>query len=479
MLSRVKRCQTQHGDGRRAVTLAVMGAIFLAAMDVTAVAPAMPRIVGSLGGGVLYAWAFSIYAILSTTTMPLWGRLADRRGRKRVMLSGIGIFLAGSAFSGAAPTMPLFILARGIQGLGAGALLPIAFTIVGDLYDLRERARIQGFLSGVWGVASVIGPLVGGTLVETVGWRWLFYINIPVGLLAGWVIASRLRETGYPKEGAKLDLLGGTLFSGALLLLLSGLKASMPWSAALLAASGAAAACFVLRERSAKSPLFDLSLFRIPVYRAANTSGFFAGAVLLCLSAYLPVYVMNVRSGTAVTSGLMLTPLSFGWVTAATLSGRMLLKYDFRRVVIPGLLVLAMTAFGVSQLGIDTSYALIAVLMFATGLGFGFSFTTFLVAVQEEVEQERRGQATSAVQFFRQIGGALGVAVVEVVFVAQLLDPSLLEAKPKGAYGAVERAALMSGFHHGFLVVAGLALLALLCGVLSPGKRRTGEQDSR
>jgi len=460
------------GRDRRIVTGAVMGAIFLSALDVTAVAPAMPWIVGSLGGGHLYAWAFSVYAVLSTTTTPVFGRISDRRGRKPVILFGVAGFLTGSVMAGFAPTMPFFILGRAVQGLGAGALLTTAFTIVGDLYDLEARARIQGYLSGVWGVASVVGPLLGGSLVDSVGWRWIFFLNVPVGLVTAWVIRTRLKESGYPKGGAKLDLLGGTYFSGAILLLLAGLKLDGSARAAALVGAAGAAVLFVLRERRESEPLFDLTLFRIPVYRSANAAGFFAGAVLLSLSAYLPIYVINVRGGTAVLSGLMLTPLSFGWVIAATLSGRLLLRNDYRRLVLPGLLVLAAATFGVSRFGLETPFPWLGFLMFATGIGCGLSFTTFLVAVQEEVETERRGQATSAVQFFRQIGGALGVAVLELIYVSRLSDTALLEAGPDRIFSAAERGELMDGFGHAFLAAAVLAFLALATGALAGRPRR-------
>jgi EmrB/QacA subfamily drug resistance transporter len=453
------------GRSRTLITAAVMGGIFLAAMDVTAVAPAMPRIVGELGGGELFAWAFSIYALLSTTTTPVFGRLADRRGRKPVMLFGIAVFLIGSVASGAAPSMPFFLVARGIQGVGAGALMTTAFTIVGDLYDLRARARIQGYLSGVWGVASVVGPLVGGSLVMTVGWQWLFYMNVPIGLAAAALVHRHFRESGYPRPGAELDFLGGTFFSGAVLLMLAGLKLEGGAKAAALLAAAGSALVFVWRERSAREPLFDLTLFRIPVFRAANAAGLFAGAVLLSISAYLPVYVMNVRGDSPIVSGLMLTPLSLGWVTAATLSGRLLLRHSFRRIVTPGLALLVLTTLGLSQAGADLSYAIICGLMCIGGIGFGLSFTTFLVAVQEEVGKERLGQATSAVQFFRQIGGALGVAVLEVVYVSKLGAAELLEARPGQVYSELERSQLLDGFGAAFLLAAGLALLALLASV--------------
>ncbi len=230
----------------------------------------------------------------------------------------------------------------------------------------------------------------------------------------------------------------------------------------------------MLRERRAERPLFDLSLFRIPVYRAANAAGFFAGAVLLSLSAYLPVYVMNVRGDGPVISGLMLTPMSFGWVIAATASGRLLPRCSFRRIVLPGLALLVLTTFGISRAGPDLSYVFVCALMFLTGVAFGLSFTTFLVAVQERVERDRRGQATSAVQFFRQIGGALGVAVLEVVYTARLSSPALLEAKPGRVFSAVERGELMAGFRAAFLLAAGLALVALLTSLprsAAPGAR--------
>jgi EmrB/QacA subfamily drug resistance transporter len=464
---------------RTLVTGAVMGGIFLSALDVTAVGPAMPRIVGSLGGGELYAFAFSVYAVLSTTTTPVFGRLSDRWGRKPVLLAGIGVFLFGSLLCALAHSMPFFIFARGVQGLGSGALLPVAFTIVGDLYDLKARARIQGYLSGVWGVASVVGPLVGGTLVDTVGWQWIFYLNLPIGALAAVLVFVNFKEEGYPREGQSLDLLGGTFFSGSVLLLLAGMKLDAPLSTPALLAAAVSAALFVYREKRAAQPLFDLSLFKIPVYRSANTAGFFAGAVLLGLTAFLPVYVMNVRGGSALLSGLMLTPMSFGWVLAATFGGRLLLKYDFRKIAFPGLFLLAGTAFGISRIGADTSWAVIAALMFGTGVGFGLSFTTFLVAVQEEVDADRRGQATSGVQFFRQIGGALGVAVLEVVFVSYLADPSLLEARPGAVIPALERTMLMDGFQAALLLAAGFAFLSFLSGALTPGRGRRGDPPPR
>ena len=238
-------------------------------------------------------------------------------------------------------------------------------------------------------------------------------------------------------------------------------------------AAAVSGALFIYRERVAEHPLFDLTLFRIPVFRSANAAGFFAGAVLLGLTVFLPVYVKNIRDGSALLSGLMLTPLSFGWVLAATVGGRLLLKHGFRKIAFPGLLLLAATSVGMSVIGPQTSWAWIAALMFGTGIGFGLSFTTFLVAVQEEVDADRRGQATSAVQFFRQIGGALGVAVMEVVFVANLSDPGLLEAKPGAVATPAEKAMLMDGFGDAFLLAAGFAVVALLSGALSPGKTAT------
>lgn len=454
-----------------------MGGIFLSAMDITAVAPAMPRIAAALGGGALYAWAFAVYAVLSTTTTPVFGRLADRHGRRPVFLLGIALFLAGSVASGAAPSMAFFLAARGLQGIGAGALLPTAFTIVGDIYDLEGRARVQGFLSGVWGVASVLGPLVGGTLVETVGWRWIFYMNIPVGIVAAALVVRNLTEDVKAENPAKLDFLGGTFFSGAVMLLLVGMKLEGLAAAAVFAAATASAVLFVLRERAAAEPLFDLALFRIPVYRAANAAGFFAGAVLLSLSAYLPVYVMNVRGGSAVVSGLMLTPLSMGWLIAATTGGRLLVRRSWRGIVLPGLGLLVGTTFAISRIGPETPWAFVLGALFLTGIGFGLSFTVFLVAVQEEAPAGRRGQATSAVQFFRQIGGALGVAVLELVFLAHLPDPSLLEAGPGSGPGGAARAELMAGFDASFLLAAAFAALAFLSSLL--GRGTAGVADGR
>ncbi len=464
---------------RRFVTVAVVGAIFLAALDVTAVAPAMPGIVGSLGGGGLFSWAFSVYMLFSTTTVPVFGRLADRRGRKPVFLAGVGLFAAGSAACAAAQTMPLFLAARALQGLGAGALMPTAFTIVGDLYDLRARPRVQGAISGVWGLASIAGPLAGGALVETVGWRWLFLVNLPIGVAVAVVLALCLREEGYPREGGRIDIAGGTLFSGAVILFLVGLKTTGAASVATLAVGVAAAAAFVRREATAASPMFDLSLFRIPVYRSANLAGLFAGAVLISFSAYVPVFVMNARGGTAVESGLTLMPMSLGWVLAAVAGGRLLIRHDFRRLVAPGLLVLAAATFGVSRIGLATPLPAAAALLFAAGLGFGLSLNTFLVAVQEAVGRERRGEATSGIQFFRQIGGAMGVAALEVLLVARAGGPDLLEARAGRLLAETERAAVAAGFREAMLAAAALAALACVAALLSGGRAGGGPPDQR
>ncbi|MEN8152316.1 MAG: MFS transporter, partial [Planctomycetota bacterium] len=382
-------------------------------------------------------------------------------------------FLAGSALSGAAPSMGFFLVARGIQGVGAGALMTTAFTIVGDLYDMEARARIQGYLSGVWGVAAVVGPLIGGSLVATVGWRWIFYLNIPVGLAAAHFVFHRLRESGYPREGAGLDLVGGTFFSGAVLLLLLGLKLEGAWMAVALVAAAGSAALFLLRERRGPDPMFDPRIFRIRLMNVANACGLLAGAVLLSLSAFLPVYVMNVRGGTAIQSGLMLTPISAGWILAATFGGRLLLRVPLRALVIPGFCLLTVATYFVSRIGPETSWWPIVGTLFVIGVSFGLSFTTLLVAVQERSGVEIRGQATSAVQFFRQIGGALGVAALEVVYLSRLSDPSLLESAPGRILTAAERTELMTGFAAAFLLATAFAAAAAAASVAIPRREHS------
>ena len=306
-------------SGNRAVILgAMLLATFLTAMEATVVSTAMPTIIGELRGLTLYAWVFSAYLLTSTATVPLYGRLADMLGRKPVFLAGVGLFLLGSALSGMAQSMPQLIIFRALQGLGAGAVQPIVFTILGDLYTLEERARVQGLFSGVWGASSVAGPALGALLTETIGWRWIFYINLPFGLAAALLVRWALHERP-PGRQHRLDYAGAaTLTAGVAVLLwglLGGQRGTVNPSA--LVAGVALLVAFVAIEARVPEPVLPLDLFREPFVAVPCLAGLVIGTVQFAVPSYVPLFVQGVQLGTAGDAAKVLAPVSISWTLAA------------------------------------------------------------------------------------------------------------------------------------------------------------------
>jgi EmrB/QacA subfamily drug resistance transporter len=466
---------------RRTVTVAVMLGMFLAALDTTIVATALPTITRVLNGFSLYPWVAASYSLTMTAGTPVFGRLADRYGRRRVYLFGIAAFLVGSALCGAARSMPELVVFRAIQGIGAGALLPIALTIVGDLYTLEERARIQGLFSGVWGIASIAGPLLGGLIVAATSWRWIFYVNVPVGLLALWIVARRYRECSVAR-GEPVDGVGALLFIAAVVVLLLALEGGrVHGPLALLAATLGAA--FVLRERTMPDPILPLGLFRNRIVSVTSASGLLVGAALFGSLYYIPLFVQGVEAGTATEAGLTLTPLMLAWTGASILGGRLVIRFGFRPVATVGIVLLGV-GFGIlSRLHPGMGSAWVGCATILLGTGMGLTVLTFVLAVQTSVGYEQRGLATSLTLFFRNVGGAVGVSLLGNLLFARLqaegvplhrvqavLDPIRRTTLPPGVLEAA-RDALASGVGGVFLVSLGLALCALLCVRLLPTGR--------
>lgn len=412
----------------RAVTVAVIMATFLAALDTTVVGTAMPTIIGTLGGLALYSWAFSAYLLTSTTTVPVCGRLADTYGRKPVFLVGAVLFLAGSALCGLAASMEQLILFRAIQGLGAGAILPASITVVGDIFSLEQRARVQGLLSAVWAVSSILGPAVGGLIVDRLDWRWVFYVNVPFGLLSILLFAIFLHETVAPRN-RPVDYLGALGLTVAITVLLFGLlelgqdrlaSPAPPWM--LVAASAAFLALFLWHESRIEEPLLPLDLFRSRVISVSNAAGFLGGATLLGVSSFIPPFVQGVLGGTAVNAGAALAPMSIGWPVGSSLSGRLMLRYGYRPIALLGTAFILVGSLLLLPLGARATQLSIMLAMVVIGLGMGLSATTFLVAVQSSVGWEQRGVATASIHFFRTMGGAIGVAAMGLVVNGGLRD---------------------------------------------------------
>jgi EmrB/QacA subfamily drug resistance transporter len=400
----------------------------LAALDTTIVGTALPSIVGKLGGFDLYSWVFSIYLLTSTTTVPIYGKLADLYGRKLVFLFGIAVFLIGSVASGASQTMEQLILFRALQGLGAGAVVPIVLTIIGDIFDLSERARVQGFFSGVWGVASVVGPAVGGLIVDHFSWRWVFFINVPFGLLSGLLLILAFKEK-VERTKHTLDYAGTLALTGSIVALLFALLQggtswawASPQSLGLFATFVLLLAFFIWQEKRTPEPILPLTLFRDRIIVIASIGGLILGVTMFGITTYIPLFVQGVKGGAATDAGLILTPLLLSWPIASVVSGKLIMRFGYRKIAVVGAALTTLGAAMMLFLNRDTSLPFLIVSMVFVGTGLGFDSMAFILAVQNAVPWNLRGVATASTQFVRTIGGTIGVAFMGTILNAQIAE---------------------------------------------------------
>lgn len=475
-------------QNRSLILVALLLGTFLTAMEATVVSTAMPTIIGDLHGLNLYAWVFSIYLLTSTATVPLYGRLADMVGRKPVFMGGITIFLIGSALSGLSQSMPELIFFRALQGLGAGAVQPTVFTILGDLYSLTERARIQGLFSAIWGTSSVAGPALGAFITVTVGWRWVFYVNVPFGTVAVILLWRTLHESRQTRQHT-LDYAGAaTLTSGIAALLfglLGGSHGNVLPPAIVLALLLLAA--FVFIELRAKEPVLPLGMFREPFIAVPCLAGLLIGAVQFGVSSYVPLFVQGVQLGTAGDAGKALVPLSLGWPLAGFVSPRLLIRFGFRPVAILGTALIGVGTAVLLTYGLHTSLLVIVPDLFVLGMGLGFSSNAFLLGAQNSVGWERRGVVTASIQFTRTMGGTVGIALLGAVLNARLvttlraagtadvnavLNPSVRNALPVAVLHIVQNG-LAAGLHQIYLLLAVAALGGFAVACFYPKGRGT------
>jgi EmrB/QacA subfamily drug resistance transporter len=426
---------------RLAVTVGIIMGIFLAAIEQTVVATAMPTVVASLGGLNIYSWVFSAYLLTFTISVPLWGRLSDMYGRRRFYLLAIGLFLLGSALAGQSRSMTFLIVSRAIQGLGGGGVFPIGLTVIGEIFSLEQRARMQGLFSGVWGFASIIGPLAGGIITDFLSWRWVFYVNIPFGLAAVALIHFNLIEPEREGKRHAFDFGGVVTLSASLTCFLVALiqvgKLGTFTERNLLVLFGLAALfliAFLWIERRAPEPLLPISLFSDRVFSVCSGVGFLAGMGMFGSITFIPLFIQGVLFGSATRAGSALTPLMLGWVIFSILSGRLLLKVGYRPAVISGMLLFALGFLWLARMGPDSAYVDILPAMTVLGAGMGLAMVAILLAVQNTVPRGLMGTATSANLFFRTIGGTIGVAVMGSVMGHRMIanlagtdDPRLLE----------------------------------------------------
>ncbi|WP_187264937.1 MFS transporter [Homoserinibacter sp. GY 40078] len=406
---------------RGPILLAVMVATGVVAIDATILATAVPSIVADVGGFSQFPWLFSIYLLTQSVTVPIYAKLADTIGRKRVILFGLSVFLIGSILCGLAWDMPSLIAFRAIQGIGAGAVLPITVTIVGDIYTLQERARIQGYIASVWGVAAVAGPALGGLFAQWDAWRAIFFVNIPLCLVAIWLLARDYREKLERREH-RIDYAGSLLLTASLTLLLLGvLEGGHGWawdsaaSFGIFAAGAVLLVAFVLVERRAAEPVLPLWVFQRPLLRATNLVGIFIGVAMIGLTAFVPTYLQIGVGASPLVAGLALATLTIGWPIAASVSGRLYLRIGFRATSMIGGAVVALGTVALAFVGPYPSILWVAVISFVIGVGFGFSAVPTLVAAQSSVEWAERGVVTGANMFARSAGQAVGAALLGAV----------------------------------------------------------------
>ena len=413
---------------RRRALVGVMLTIFLGAMESTVVATAMPTVVESLGGLTIYSWVFSGFLLTSTVTMPLWGRLSDLLGRRRMYLIGLGVFLVGSALSGAAADMRQLIVFRMLQGLGAGSLITLGMTVIGDLYGVERRAKMQGYISGVWGVASLVGPFVGGVISDHASWRWVFYINVPFGLIAMGVMAGALPPDGR-RERPRIDYAGLVIFTTAISALLVGLAVAgrvprwdTPDVLTPLVIAAAAGLGFLVIERRAPEPIVPLRLFRHRMVVAACATGLLSGMAMFGAISFVPLFVQTVTGSSATRAGFVLTPFVLGWVAFSIASARLVLRVSFRVLVFTGMVCLTVAFLLLTRWDASLTQGQAMRDVLIAGVGMGLSMVPMLIGVQNVVPRADLGAATSMTQFFRTIGGAVGVALMGAILNARIAD---------------------------------------------------------
>ena len=403
------------------VLISVILAMFMGAVEATIIATAMPSITADLGGFSRYSWVFSSYLLMSTITVLIYGKLADLFGRKIIFFIGVSLFLIGSFLCGISSSMEQLILFRFIQGLGAGAVMPIATTIIGDVYQGEERAKIQGYLSSVWGISAISGPAIGGIIVESIGWQYVFWINIPLGIIAMVGIALFLHETEQKKQ-ANVDYKGAILvtviLSSLLFWLVEGGQ-TFQWlsimSVTILLVTILCFILFVKVEKQAIEPLMPFSIWRNKTILYANLISFVTGVILIGMSSYIPMYVTGVMGQKAIVAGFTLTAVSIGWPLASTIAGQLLFKHGAFKLSLVGTIFLVVGTFSFVFIQSTLNPFFIAICSFLVGIGMGLTSTSFTVTIQNAVTYEQRGIATASNMFMSNFGNTVGAALLGMI----------------------------------------------------------------
>lgn len=429
---------------------AVLTGMFLAALDQTIVSTALPTIVGELGGLEQLSWVITAYLLTSTASMPLYGKLSDLYGRKLLFQAAISIFVVGSLLSGVAQNMDQLIIFRAVQGIGAGGIMTMAQAIIGDIVSPRERGRYTGYMGGVFALASVLGPLMGGLFTDHLSWRWVFYINIPLGA-AALVVTGIVLHIPFTRRPHQINYLGSALMVGgisALLLVTTWGGNQYGWlSPTIIGLAFAGVFCllfFVLQELRAPEPLLPMRLFRNPVFTVGNLVGFVVGMAMFGALAFLPLYLQVVKGASATESGLRLIPMMLGLIGASIASGRLISSTGrYRMYPIAGTALIAVGLYLLSRLTVDSSTVEVSVYMLVLGIGVGLVMQVLVLAIQNSTEYADLGVATAGANLFRSLGSAFGVAIFGSIL-NNRLDYHLGRLVPSEALNGISTAALTS-----------------------------------
>ena len=417
------------------ILLGLMAMMMLAAMDTTIVSTAIPQIVGDLGGLALVSWVFSVYLVAQTVTIPIYGKLSDLFGRKPVLMGGATLFLLGSVACSAAWNMHALIAFRGLQGLGAGAIMATVMTLAGDLYDVRERGAVQGWLSSVWGMAAIAGPLLGGAFAEYASWRWIFLVNVPIGALALALIGRELHEN-FHRRAARIDVAGAALLFVALGLLIFGVLQggqTWPWAswpmALVFGLALLAIAALVAVERRAAEPVLPGWLWRRRELLGSNLAAIGMGLAMMAPSVFLPTFLQSVQGLGAIAAGFVLAAISMGWPGASALSPPLYARFGFRDAGLGGCVLILVASLAFLVMPRPQPVALVFLDQILLGAGLGFFSTPILVGMQSTVDWGRRGVVTGSHMFSRYLGQSLGAALFGAIFNA-VLGSRLADAPP-------------------------------------------------
>ncbi|MGH3457892.1 MDR family MFS transporter [Aeromicrobium sp.] len=455
---------------RGPVLLAVMLSTALVAIDATILATAVPALVSDLGGFSQFPWLFSIYLLAQAVSVPIYGKLSDLVGRKPVMLAGIGLFVVGSVLCGIAWSMPALIIFRAIQGLGAGAIFPMAMTIIGDLYTLRERPKVMGYTAAVWGMSSIVGPTLGGFFADYLSWRWIFFVNIPIGIAAATMLWRRFHEQ-VERKRHRIDYAGaGLLAVGGSLLVLGLLEGGIAWawdsptSIAVLAGAGVLLVAFGFVESRAAEPILPLWIFGHRILTGTNAASLVVGVLLIGLVSYVPLYAQGVLGSSALVAGFAVAAMTVGWPISAALSGHLYFKIGFRDTGFVGAALILVGTGLLLIVGVDSSVLHLAVASFFVGLGLGLIASPTLVAAQSSVGWATRGVVTGTNLFARSVGSAVGVAVFGAVANAAVARRG---GDVSGDLDQLSPSVLEPALHAVFIgsAVAGVVMLAALAVV--------------